>query len=674
MDEHPEPDADPGLPPGFESLDAYRAWVETLIDGDPGPAEDLPGFRGWEDAERGAGRDWAPQEPESIGLGVSVSFGEGADIDPALLAAMCGPDGLRGEGLGPQFGQDAPADALRPSPVLATLTEQALGGGLARLTDDELIGVLRASVRLENREAWKQQHLIAEFARRRQAAKDAETAAAGGRVSYRSGEFPGEELAIELMIGPMTAAAKIEAAQDLTSRLPGTLAAMGDGLIDRYRGSIIAGRSHVLSDADAAAVDAVLSAFALGRRAAALDRKAAALEARLAPEAVAARKEQARKYRQRVEAGREQSGNAFLSGREMSTADVLASKAHIFALAARLRAAGIPGTLDALRSLVFLGLTQGRDPLDLISPAAAAPARGGGSGPASDAPVGQPDDGGPVRPSDGRPGGNPPGPAGPAAPGPDVPGGDWPRWGPGDPGYDEDRDDDSLGDAPRPDPVPFPALINFLVPAGTYLGWSTTPGQAAGWGLFDSQETRDLVRAAAVHPRTRWCATLVGPDGTAVAHACAAGQHPWLADIPPPPGTPDGHHSDGPDPPQAARLADVIRRLGLTFRPIARGSCDHGAAEDRYTPSRKLRHLVRARTDRCDAPGCDAPAINADLDHTTEYPAGSTCQCNLGPKCRRHHRAKQSPGWKLQQNQPGVMRWTLPSGRVHTTTPTVYDA
>jgi hypothetical protein len=46
-------------------------------------------------------------------------------LDPALLAAICGPDGLGGQGLGPQFGQDHVADALRPTPVLAVLTEQA---------------------------------------------------------------------------------------------------------------------------------------------------------------------------------------------------------------------------------------------------------------------------------------------------------------------------------------------------------------------------------------------------------------------------------------------------------------------------------------------------------------------------------------------------------------------
>ena len=63
-------------------------------------------------------------------------------------------------------------------------------------------------------------------------------------------------------------------------------------------------------------------------------RKAAALELKLAPEAVAARKAIARQDR-RVEARREDSGNASLSGRELDTADVIASKAYIDAVALR---------------------------------------------------------------------------------------------------------------------------------------------------------------------------------------------------------------------------------------------------------------------------------------------------------------------------------------------------
>jgi hypothetical protein len=119
-------------------------------------------------------------------------------------------------------------------------------------------------------------------------------------------------------------------------------------------------------------------------------------------------------------------------------------------------------------------------------------------------------------------------------------------------------------------------------------------------------------------------------------------------------------------------LHDLIQSMRLTFMPIARGTCDHAHAEDRYTPSRRLKHLIWARTTTCDAPACGAQAIYADLDHTVPYPSGPTDECNLSPRCRTHHRCKQAPDWQVDQAGPGVTRWRLPSGRVRVTTPTIY--
>ena len=80
-------------------------------------------------------------------------------------------------------------------------------------------------------------------------------------------------------------------------------------------------------------------------------------------------------------AGREDSGNAFLSGRELAIEDALASKAHIDALAVALRRGGLPGTLQQLRVLAFNDLTQGRNPLArLTGPRPAEPAGQDGSG------------------------------------------------------------------------------------------------------------------------------------------------------------------------------------------------------------------------------------------------------------------------------------------------------
>ena len=222
-------------------------------------------------------------------------------------------------------------------------------------------------------------------------------------------------------------------------------------------------------------------------------------------------------------------------------------------------------------------------------------------------------------------------------------------------------------------PAPPPATLNLTIPIVTLLGWSTAPAQAGGFGLLDPEETRSLVEAASRHPRTRWSVTLIDASGQAVAHGRARGQHPWQ---PPPPESPPGTAPPGTSPPnadQAARLRHLIQTLKIIFDPIAQDTCDHGSAENRYTPSRRLKDLIRARTTTCDAPGCGAQAVYCDLDHTIPWPDGPTEQCNLGPKCRRHHRCKQAPGWRVEQPKPGVTRWTLPNGRSHTTEPTTYD-
>ena len=115
------------------------------------------------------------------------------------------------------------------------------------------------------------------------------------------------------------------------------------------------------------------------------------------------------------------------------------------------------------------------------------------------------------------------------------------------------------------------------------------------------------------------------------------------------------------------------RPFGTISEPVAVDACDHRHAEPRYAPGRRLKHLLRARTQTCTAPACNAQARYCDIDHTVPYPDGPTCECNTNPKCRRHHRTKQAPGWKLQQPEPGTFRWTTPSGRTYETRPTRYD-
>jgi hypothetical protein len=170
-----------------------------------GHGTDFDEWAAWLDREVAAGRDPVPPERGLSVQGIAVSLGDADGIDPGLLAAVCGPDGLGGERVTSQFTQDAAADVLAPGPVLAALTEAAVAD-VTRLSDDQLIGVLGAARRQENREAWKKTLVIAEFARRREAEfKKAE--ARGVPVHCRPAQFPGEELAIELVRSPCTCAA-----------------------------------------------------------------------------------------------------------------------------------------------------------------------------------------------------------------------------------------------------------------------------------------------------------------------------------------------------------------------------------------------------------------------------------------------------------------------------------
>jgi hypothetical protein len=621
-----------------------------------------------------AGRERIPDDWERDGWAISLSLGDVCDLDPALLAAILGPDGLGGQSLGPAFGQDQAADALRPGPVLAALTEQAVSDA-ASLSDDELTGALQAARRLGNRDAYLQTVVVAEFARRREAAF-ADAKARGIRPGRRPGEFAADELAAELVCTANYADVRLERDTALTSRLPMTLAGMAAGAISGDRADLVAAWTASLTDADAARADEILAAAAPGLRYDQLARKAAALEMKLNPEGVKARKEHAKQTRQRVEVRREDTGNASIAGRELDTVDVLGCKSYIDTVAVRIRNYGhADGGLDAIRAYVMTELLQGRNPLRMLIPRPKLTADPDAA-PPSAAEVTDPDDPGPDCPGDPAdpddydedPGDPLPGYAGPDGA---------PAWSPEEAENARHVEPDDPGERRGPllltQSAPPPANLNLIIPIGTLLGWSTTPAQAGSFGLLDPEETKALVAAASLHPRTRWAVTLIDPAGRAIAHGRARGQHPWE---PPPPEPPPG--TAPPETPplnadQAARLRHLVQALKIIFDPIAQNTCDHGSAENRYTPSRRLKDLIRARTVTCDAPGCGAQAPYCDLDHTVAYPDGPTDQCNLGPKCRRHHRAKQAPGWQVEQPEPGITRWTLPSGRSHTTTPTVYE-
>jgi uncharacterized protein DUF222 len=126
---------------------------------------------------------------------------------------------------------------------------------------------------------------VAEFTRRREQAYEA-SKARGDKPRHRDGEFPAEELGMELTCSYYAAGKRMDLADALSSRLPCTFAGMATGMIDGYKARIIAEFTRYLSDEQAAEADKVLAEAAPEMAPTELKKKAARLEYKLDPDGV----------------------------------------------------------------------------------------------------------------------------------------------------------------------------------------------------------------------------------------------------------------------------------------------------------------------------------------------------------------------------------------------------
>ncbi len=533
------------------------------------------------------------------------------DAEDEILAAGFQPRPVATTSVsGSGFESGGVLDTSEPSAALAGLTDSVTRDGrLAELADDELIGVIRAWRRIESWSGGGLMMAIAELARRRPAERT--PPAPPGQFPVQLSEFIGDEVAAALTLTAQTAAAYLDVALDLATRLPETAKALRAGVMDYAKARLIAEATRILSDADARAVEARILPLAgrqtLGRLRAAVSRAVLAVD----PAAATRRREEAQKD-PRVRRWPEDAGTAALAGFGLPPADVLEADQRITTRALALRDAGLPGSLEELRARAYLDALLGQDSTPSQSPD----------------------------------------PSQRAAPGQDS----GPRQCP-DPG-----ETTSPANAPVAGPrggQRLAARLNLTVSLTTLLGLADEPGNVASFGPLDSSLTRELAALAADHPASRSCITVTDDDGRPLGHGCARGSLP----------VPGQFVSPGQPPPPRRRPGPFT----MTIHPLAQGTCDHRHQEPGYQPSRRLRHLVEARTTTCCAPGCRRPAAQCDLDHTIPYDQGGrTCECDLAPLCRHHHRCKQSQGWRLEQPRPGILRWTTPAGRQYTTQPDAF--
>ena len=609
------------------------------------PADwDPAGPDAWDPAELA---DWELADPEGEPVELAVPGPEASGPEasrPEAPGKTADRWDTRNRGDGGWFAAGGVADDLPPGPRLAGFMADARAIGLGRLTDDELIGLMQAARRLASWSAAMELAAAGDLWRRRWAEEQA-----GNTGAARHAD---DEIAAALTLTRRAADQVLSLAIALRC-LPLTSQALTAGDIDLPRAMVIADEVTGLGNEHAAAVEQAIVGAAAGQTTGQL--RAATRRAVLSTDPRAAHKRKERALQDaRVERWDEHGGTAALAGRDLPPASVLAADKNLSALARQLKRASAPGTLDQLRAQVYLALLTGGSVESLIP---ASP------GPAAD------------MPSDGSGEGSGEGFADPA------------------------------GDSPaRPAPPGASGSVNLTMPLASWLGLSDAPGNVAGFGPLDADDSRTIADALSGRADTKWCLTLTDSGGRPVAHGCARAAPPpsqrrqkqpirppgaretSSRGVPPadepndrPVGSPrDGPRARAPGEPEAGIPSEPeartpVRTWTFSLTLLARGSCDHARETATYRPSPGLRHLIEIRHATCTYPGCRQPARHCDADHTVAYHRGGrTCLCNLAPLCRRHHDAKQSPGWMLHQASPGVMTWTSPSGRRYTVGPTDY--
>ncbi len=246
------------------------------------------------------------------------------------------------------FGPGMPLDILPGCAGLAVAADAAVGDEdrFDGISEAELVGVLCAWDRVEAHAAARKLAVVAELDRRNPAPEDAEFTAdqvanALGESRDRAGELMGT-------------------GSRLDSHLPGTKAALLDGVLSLGKARIIAAATGLLDEAEARAAEQEVldraGRLTPGGLRAAIAR--AVMEA--APEKARQRRETAARFA-RVERWAEDSGNAALMGRELPPDEVLAADQRICWWAGELKKAGLEGGMDELRARAYLDLLLGKD-------------------------------------------------------------------------------------------------------------------------------------------------------------------------------------------------------------------------------------------------------------------------------------------------------------------------
>jgi hypothetical protein len=286
------------------------------------------------------------------------------------------------------------------------------------------------------------------------------------------------------------------------ARLPDVHAALAEGRFDWRRATVFTGELDNISEHAARQIAAHVLPGADRMTTTQIQRVVRRLVLDDDPGADARRKDDARQDTD-VHCLSETSGNAGLAGRELPEVDVITADRRLTAIARWLHQRGAPGSLGHLRAAAYLAQLNGRPITSLLPDTAAGAAVAASVEP--DSPLA-------------------------AAAGPAVTG-----------------------------------TVNLTLPLSAWARLTDTAGEVAGHGPADATTCRGLAGQLAAHPATRWCLTITGPAGQALAHARAQA----------------GAGELGAPPPGAAAwrwAAGLASRLAW----LQTGTCAHDRQEHQY--------------------------------------------------------------------------------------------
>jgi Domain of unknown function (DUF222) len=612
--------ADPGWDDDLAWLDQdpvtaaeRKAWLDRLAEWDDPPEPEE--CEGWPSLTT---EELAEAYEPLVLLPLAASQGRRGPDQPGSARPAPGESSSRAASFGPGMA----LDVLAGGPQLAVAADAAADAAAGDadsydadsydadsydgVSNAELMGVLCAWDRVEAHAAARKLAAVAEFIRR---CPDKDSQPQGpARMPAGWDEFAADELAAALAESRGAAEGLLDFALALETRLPGTKAALRDGVITASKAQIIVGVTALLDEAEAVAAEGKVLGRAGRLTPGGLRAAIARAVMEVAPQKAKKRREQAAKDA-RVQRWAEDSGNAALMGRELPPDEVLAADQRITAWARELKAAGLDGDMDVLRARAYLDLLLGQDSRPRPRPDAAGEAR-------------------PAQPAAG------PVPAGFAG-----------------------KVTVTVPLATLLDLADRPGEIPGIGPVDPWLARDLAAAAARNprttWCVTVTDEQGHAVGHGCARPepgghRER--------DGPGVSFTVAR-QH----------GPPGGYGmwklSTGVGGADLIVKIDPITTDECDHRFQANGH-DPGVKLRHLS---QVRHAAcTAPTCRRPAVACDFE------HNTPYEAGGRTCLCNGGPKCRHDHRLKQHPKWTVDQLPDGTFRWTTPSGRYYTKEPTRY--